>query len=105
VQKKSDFFILLTARRTTLGNTLPYLFGNIFEFVDKSRAIDLVKHVPRFFFAIQNPGFMHEIQMPGNYGSVLRQMVGYGSDIGSPVFHQKLQYLQPNRLTQGFEKS
>ena len=47
---------------------------------------------------------MHEIQMPGNDRSVLWQMIGYGSDIGSAVLHQELQYLQPNRLTQGFEK-
>ncbi len=50
--KKSALFILLTARRTTFGNTLPYLFGDIFEFVDKLCPVDLVKHVPRFFFAI-----------------------------------------------------
>jgi len=84
---KKHFFILFATIGTTLGNTLPYLFGDIFEFVDKRRAVDLVKHVPRFFLGIQNSCLMHEIQMPGNDRSVLWQMIGYGSDVGSPVFH------------------
>ena len=85
--QKKCVFVLFTTIGATLGNALSYLFGYLFEFVDKRRPVDLVKHVPRFFFAIQNSGLMHEIEMPGNDRSVLRQMLGNGSDIGPPVFH------------------
>lgn len=47
---------------------------------------------------------MHQIQMPGNDRSILGQMIGDGSDIRPPIFHQEFQYFQANRFTEGFEK-
>ena len=71
LSSKKSYAILFAAIGTTLGNTLFYLVSDIFEFIDKRSPIDLVEHVPCLFFAIQNPGLMHQIQMPGDNRSIL----------------------------------
>jgi hypothetical protein len=56
------------------------------------------------FFAYQDAGLLHKVQMSGDNRPILGHIFRDAPDIGPAVQHKKLQYLNSNRFAQGFKK-
>ena len=77
--------ILLATVRATLLHTFVYFLCNIYQFFQEGFTIDAVEHMATLFFAYQDTGLLHKIQVSGDNRPVLGHIFGYASDVGSAV--------------------
>ncbi len=68
------------------------------------RTVDLIKSMAPLRLGTHNPSAFHGLQMPCDHRAVLRQVLGDGADIGTPLEHQLPENLHARRFAQGAEK-
>ena len=77
--------LLLAAVRATLRHTFVYLLCYIYQFFQKGLTIDAIEHMSILFFAYQDTGLLHKVQMSGDNRPVLGHIFRYAPDISPSV--------------------
>lgn len=77
--------ILLATVRAALLHTFVYLLCNIYQFFQEGFTIDAIEHMAVLFFAYQDTGLLHKVQVSGDNRPVLGHIFRYAPDIGPAV--------------------
>ena len=77
--------VLLATVRATLLHTFIYFLCDINQFFQEGITIDAIEHMATLFFAYQDTGLLHKVQVSGDNRPVLGHIFRYAPDIGSAV--------------------
>ena len=77
--------VLLATVRAALLHTFIYFLCDINQFFQKGIPIDAIEHMATLFFAYQDTGLLHKIQVSGDNRSVLWHIFGDVPDVGSAI--------------------